>query len=798
VTLEAGESGFATSETTRVIEDGVINRRLRRPLDLARFVIAILAAAAIVLIAWFATSTTAGLDSDITSGVQLLPSPVVLILNIIAGIGSLGLPIAASVALVIRGRVRQLFDALVASLLTIIALTAASALISEYGAERLLTALGGSANSASVTTAPILGGLVAFITVARLMSRRPWSVLSVAVVGSVVIITVVSSSIALAGIALSLAIGWAFGLITRYAMGTPTTRPNGFEISAALERGGYPVTVLRATTSTQRGRRYLATTRSGDLLRVTVLDRDLEGAGLISALWNAARLRDEPGTGAFNMRRAVDHSALMAYAAQVAGVAEPRLLLAAEIGPDSALLAYEEILGTTFEEVADLTDADLESAWRAVRTLHDANLSHRNLAARNLIRAMDDGSVWLVGSQGGSVAASDVAMRIDLAELLVTLALLTDVERAVRTGRNVLGTDRLARALPVLQKVALSADTRRALRKQRKLLVNLRDALAEIRPDADVEQIQLRRVRPRTMIMIVVGTIAGYVLLSQLANVDLAHLFSSANWWWIGLALVLSLITYIAAAWSLSGFVPEPLKLHRTVAAQVAGDFATLVSPPTLGAVAINMRFLQRAGLHPALAAASVGVSQVMAFVFHLLLLFGFGIAAGTQHDFTFDPPRAAIIAVVALAIVALMLLAVPVVRRTIRTRLGPTLKQVGPRLITVAQRPFKLLEGIGGIILLNLAYIGVLAACVKAFGGDLSLPLVAVVYLAGATIGQAAPTPGGLGAVEAALSAGLTAAGLDGGIAVSAVLMYRLVTFWLPTVPGYWCFTWLTRKGAL
>ena len=36
------------------------------------------------------------------------------------------------------------------------------------------------------------------------------------------------------------------------------------------------------------------------------------------------------------------------------------------------------------------------------------------------------------------------------------------------------------------------------------------------------------------------------------------------------------------------------------------------------------------------------------------------------------------------------------------------------------------------------------------------------------------------------------------GGTAVSAVLAYRLVTFWLPTVPGYWCFTWLTKKGAL
>ena len=70
--------------------------------------------------------------------------------------------------------------------------------------------------------------------------------------------------------------------------------------------------------------------------------------------------------------------------------------------------------------------------------------------------------------------------------------------------------------------------------------------------------------------------------------------------------------------------------------------------------------------------------------------------------------------------------------------------------------------------------------------------------YLAGATIGQAAPTPGGLGAVEAALAAGLTAAGLDGGLAVSAVLLFRLVTFWLPTIPGYLSFNWLTKKGAL
>jgi len=488
---------------------------------------------------------------------------------------------------------------------------------------------------------------------------------------------------------------------------------------------------------------------------------------------------------------------LVAYSAQVAGAPEPRLRLTSEVGPDSCLLAYEHIDGARFSDVDELTDADLVQAWRAVRTLHENQISHRSLTAAHLMRATD-GTVWLIGGETGGVAASDVAQRIDVAELLVTLAMLTDVERAIATGRTVLGVANLARALPALQPVALSSATRKAVRRKKAMLVALRDGLAEIRPGANAEQIQFERVKPRTLVMIVVGTIAGYLLLTQLAQVDLVTLFTTANWGWAVVALVLSAITFIAAAWSLSGFVPEHIPLRRTVLAQLAGSFATLVSPPTIGSIAINVRFLQKAGLHPALAAASVGVAQVMAFVFHILLLLLFGIAAGTQADHTFDPPQWVVIAVVALAVVALALLAVPAVRRLIVKRVQPTLKEVIPRLVTVIQRPIKLLEGIGGILLLNGAFIGVLYVCVIAFGGSMSIAVVAVVYLAGATLGQAAPTPGGLGAVEAALSAGLTAGGLDGGTAVSAVLLFRVVTFWLPTIPGYWSFNWLTKKGAL
>jgi len=804
----AGPIPYISTESTKapaansgvnppIIYDGAVKKRIRRPLDLARFAVAISLVLGTIALGYFATSTTAGLDTDIEGGVALLPSLVVLALNVVGGIGSLGLPIAGSISLIVRRRLRQLFDSLVALFLAVTVLSIVSIVIAGLDNPRLLIAMAGSTTSANASTAPILGGILAFITVARLMSRRPWNVLSSAVMVSLILVTLLSSGIALAGIGFSLAVGWAIGLLTRYALGTSTTRPSGTAVAAALERGGYPITELRISNLTSRGRRYSAITRNGDSLRVTILDRDLEGAGLVNAAWTSLRLRDEPGKGAFNLRKAVEHAALVAYAAQAAGAPVPRLLLTTEVGPDSVALVYQQIPGTPFNELTDITDTELDSAWRAIRTLHEHQMSHRALSSRHLLRGPEN-STWLLGTDQGSIAASDVAIRLDLAELLCSLAMLTSVERSVSSARRVLGSDAIARALPALQPVALSPGTRKALRKHKGMIIALRDAIVELRPDADTEQIQFQRIKPRTLVMIVVGTIAGYVLLSQLTSVDLGTLFSTANWSWVLGAFGFSLITYAGAAWSLSGFVPEKLPFGRTVLAQVAGDFATLVSPPALGAIAINVRYLQKSGLHPALAAASVGVSQVAAFATHIGLLLAFGIAAGTQADFTFDPPIWAVVGVAAVAVILLALIAVSAVRRLISKRIGPLIKEVIPRMVTIAQRPTKLLEGIGGILLLNLAYVGVLYACVQAFDGSLSIAVVAVVYLAGATIGQAAPTPGGLGAVEAALAAGLTAAGLDAGLAVSAVLLYRLLTFWLPTVPGYWSFNYLTKKNLL
>ena len=70
----------------------------------------------------------------------------------------------------------------------------------------------------------------------------------------------------------------------------------------------------------------------------------------------------------------------------------------------------------------------------------------------------------------------------------------------------------------------------------------------------------------------------------------------------------------------------------------------------------------------------------------------------------------------------------------------------------------------------------------------------MAVVYLTASAVGSLVPTPGGLGAIEALMSAGLTAAGMHGAAAVSAVLLYRLLTFWLPVPIGWLALRYLER----
>nr|WP_223281368.1 lysylphosphatidylglycerol synthase transmembrane domain-containing protein [Streptomyces sp. San01] len=333
------------------------------------------------------------------------------------------------------------------------------------------------------------------------------------------------------------------------------------------------------------------------------------------------------------------------------------------------------------------------------------------------------------------------------------------------------------------------------------LLTQIRHQVLRIRPQAPVEPARLERVRPRTLVSFIAGAIGAYFLLSQLTHIEFGTLFREAQWGWVAAAVLFSALSYFAAAMALLGFVPERVPFLRTVAAQVAGSFVKIVAPAAVGGVALNTRFLQRSGVRPGLAVASVGASQLFGLGAHILMLLTFGYLTGTEKTPSLSPSRTVIAGLLTVAVLVLVVTSIPFLRKFVVTRVRSLFAGVVPRMLDVLQRPQKLLTGIGGMLLLTACFVMCLDASIRAFGSDsttLSLASVAVVFLAGNALGSAAPTPGGVGAVEATLTVGLIAVGLPKEVAAPAVLLYRLLTLWLPVLPGWLFFNHLSRRGSL
>jgi uncharacterized protein (TIRG00374 family) len=127
-----------------------------------------------------------------------------------------------------------------------------------------------------------------------------------------------------------------------------------------------------------------------------------------------------------------------------------------------------------------------------------------------------------------------------------------------------------------------------------------------------------------------------------------------------------------------------------------------------------------------------------------------------------------------------------------------PHLRSIGPRLLDAVSHPLRVAISAGANLLLTAAYLLAFIAALRAVGAHPAILPAAVVYLAGNAVGSAAPTPGGLGAVEAVLAAGLTAIGVPAHEAIPAVLIFRLATFWLPIPAGWVSYLLLERRGIL
>ena len=173
--------------------------------------------------------------------------------------------------------------------------------------------------------------------------------------------------------------------------------------------------------------------------------------------------------------------------------------------------------------------------------------------------------------------------------------------------------------------------------------------------------------------------------------------------------------------------------------------------------MALNVRFLQKSGVEPSAGVAAVGVNALAGALVHAALLAIFFAWAGRSPGRAFKLPSSSTLLVilgVAAAVIGIVI-ATRQGRRFAARKLLPPLRSSLASLGRIARNPVRLTLLFGGSALVTLAYVGGLVASVQAFGGGASIAQIGAVYMISAAIAAASPTPGGVGAFEAVLTAG-------------------------------------------
>lgn len=772
--------------------------RVRRPADVALLALAVVGLVTTVALATGAATTTDALEHDLSLAVEGLPRVLLSAISFAGGVGAVLLTAVLALDLVRRGRLPLFVEAVAAA-----GLGAAA----TVGVEWLLARHHLPPDVVNALTRPLAGGgrtspasEVVVATTALLSAaagshriQRP----GVGVVAALALTAFLGGDATGVALAVSALLGLVVGFGIRVLVGRPSTGAGASRVAEALAAAGVATGALAPGPARGDGVRRYSTGRPE--VRVEVFDRDAVGSGFLSRILRMLAVRTGGARApALTLRGQVEHAALMGLALDDATVAAPRLLRAVEVDGDSVATAWELPGGTPVAQSPRLDEDTVAALWRLLAALQDRGIAHRGIAPSTLLVG-PGGQAALAEVGRGDIAAPELALRLDVANLLAVTALHADADVAVRHAIAALGADRVTGALPVLQPIALERSLRARLRRRPELLGAVQDAVLALGGGGEPSpEVELRRVTPRAVVTVVGGGVAGYLLAGQLSRVDLGRTVLDLDRAWAGTTVLFSALTFLAASLTLRGAAPVRLSYPRAVLTQLAVAFAGLVAPAMLGNVALNTRLLRRAGASPGAAAGALGLVSVTQFGSYTALLAAASVAAGIGPRASFTPPPGTVIGLLGAVLAVVLALMVPRVRDWARRRFLPQLSEILPAVMGVLRRPARVAQLLGGALLLDASFVAALYCATRAAGVDPPLAGVAVVYFAGAIIGSAVPTPGGLGGVEAAMTAGLVAIGAGAGPALSAVLLYRLATYWLPIPLGWAALHELQRVKAL
>ena len=262
------------------------------------------------------------------------------------------------------------------------------------------------------------------------------------------------------------------------------------------------------------------------------------------------------------------------------------------------------------------------------------------------------------------------------------------------------------------------------------------------------------------------------------------HALTRADPAWSMLATGCAVAAFPAAVATLQIAANQPLPLFRTTQVELAGTFLNRITPNGIGRAVLSGRFLVTRGLRADAAVATVAATAAAGFLIHtsgIVITVSLGGARGLPH-----PPAVPVLELVSIAAVATVVAGGWVIYRRsnparhIRIGIASVIRQ----LVLLARDRPRAMGVIAGTAAASIATVTAFWAAVNAIFAIGFLP-AATIYLIGTAISNIAPSPAGVGVPEAALTAGLTMTGIPMPQALAGVLVFRLVSFWLPTLLG-------------
>ncbi|BAW10693.1 lysylphosphatidylglycerol synthase transmembrane domain-containing protein [Nocardia seriolae] len=809
------------------VSGSLLQPRIRRTSDILRVVLSALSVAIVIAGSLITRPQWEQLERSVSGIVGFLTPEQSNLVYIVYGIAILALPFAILVRLVLRGQWKLLAGFLSAGL---IALGLFSITGTGFSAPRWHLSEPQQVNtflSQFLDDPRWIAMLAAVLTVASPWLpkrwRRWWWTLLLAFVPIHLFVSLVVPARA----ALGLVVGWLVGSVIVLVVGTPALEVPLDAVVRVLARRGFRVTAFKVVRPAARGPLVLsastvpqpglsASPNGGAAPKPTGATAGANGSpdneliiemyganqrsrGMLQQFrrWLTIRSGEYPASFA-SMRRAVEHRALMGFAIADLGLASNKPLTVAAL--DRSWMMYAH----TVAQGRPLTAADgektLTRVWQALHSMHQAQISHGDLRTDE-IRVLDDDTVLFEGFVQSEFGAYKVRFDSDVAQLLLSSSALFGTEPAVRTALEVLDKQAVLDASARLTRTAMPAHLRKAVPEAGDLMKELRTEVVEQTGQDKIAAAQVTRFSRNQIIQLVLLIGLVYVAYPYISQVPTFFTeLHNLHWGWALLGLTVSALTYVGAAMALWACASEAVKFRNLLLMQIANTFAATTTPAGVGGLALSVRFLQKGGLGAVRATAAVALQQTVQVVTHVILLMIFGALAGTSTNLSHFVPSATVLYFVAGALLGLLgaTMFIPKIRRWLLDEVRPQLAEVVGQLKDLGRKPGRMAMIIGGCATTTLGMALALWASIEAFGGNTTFVTVTIVTMIGGTLASAAPTPGGVGAVEAALIGGLAAFGVSAAIAVPAVLLYRVLTCWLPVFCGWPIMRWLTAKDMI